>query len=96
MQKDMVMRYPGKCCDCGKRIPKGTFATWVRRGVVKHIDCTDPDSIGHTTPPRRFDNEGHTRSHYDPTGFYAADGTLMGRTNARGRCEDAPCCGCCS
>jgi len=39
---------------------------------------------------------GMRASRMDPTGFYAADGTLIGRTNARGRCEDAPCCGCCT
>ena len=32
----------------------------------------------------------------DPTGFYNAAGECIGRQNSAGRCEDAPCCGCCS
>jgi hypothetical protein len=32
--------------------------------------------------------------HYDRGGAYAQDGTFLGTTGPR--CEDAPCCGCCS
>ncbi len=39
-------------------------------------------------------SSGALRSHYDPKGVYAADGRYMGSTGPR--CEDAPCCGCCS
>ena len=50
--------------------------------------------------PRRFgpvdDSPGALASHYDPTGLYTADGTCLGFRNPAGRCEDAPCCGCCS
>ncbi len=41
-------------------------------------------------------NEAQYRSACDPTGFYNANGECIGRVNANGRCEDAPCCGCCS
>ena len=37
-----------------------------------------------------------TISAADPTGFYNAAGECIGRQNAAGRCEDAPCCGCCA
>lgn len=37
--------------------------------------------------------EGKIASHYDPDGAYTPDGTYLG--HGRGRCEDAPCCGCC-
>ena len=49
-----------------------------------------------TTAPAQRATGVMLASKLDPTGFYAADGTLIGRTNAKGRCEDAPCCGCCS
>ena len=40
--------------------------------------------------------EGRIASHYDPSGAYAPDGTRLSmRVNPNGRCEDAPCCGCC-
>ena len=39
-------------------------------------------------------SEGAIRSHYDRRGAYTADGTFLGTTGPR--CEDAPCCGCCS
>ena len=40
--------------------------------------------------------EGRIRSHYDPSGAYTTDGTMLSmRVNPNGRCEDAPCCGCC-
>ena len=68
--------------------------------TVFHISQTEPiqatNGRGHRAPVNGFDNEGHARSHYDPTGFYASDGSLLGRRNANGRCEDAPCCGCCT
>ena len=41
-------------------------------------------------------SEAQYRSACDPTGFYNADGECIGRVNPNGRCEDAPCCGCCS
>jgi len=41
-------------------------------------------------------SEAQYRSACDPTGFYNADGECIGRVNPAGRCEDAPCCGCCS
>lgn len=37
---------------------------------------------------------GAIASHYDRRGAYSADGTFLGTTGPR--CEDAPCCGCCS
>ncbi len=41
-------------------------------------------------------SEAQYRSACDPTGFYNANGECIGRVNPNGRCEDAPCCGCCS
>ena len=39
-------------------------------------------------------SEGARRSHYDRSGFYAVDGTYLGKAGPR--CVDAPCCGCCT
>ena len=70
-----------------------------KQATVFHITQTDPkdEPSEHTRGrPKHFENRGHAASHYDPTGFYTADGELLGRQNSAGRCEDAPCCGCCS
>ena len=73
-----------------------------RTATVFHITQTDPKgepsehTRGRPQPALHFENAGHEASHYDPTGFYSADGTLLGRQNSAGRCEDAPCCGCCT
>ena len=69
-----------------------------KSATVFHISQTEPanNKPGSRRRPRRFDNADHRRSHYDPTGFYTADGTCIGRQNPKGRCADAPCCGCCT
>lgn len=40
------------------------------------------------------DSPGARASYHDPRGAYAADGTFLGTVGPK--CEDAPCCGCCS
>jgi transposase len=101
MAKTLILKRDATCADCGAHLPAGTKARYYG---PKHIYGRDCHEDTRTTQPRErhvenghvFANEGHARSHYDPTGFYTADGTLIGRQNPNGRCEDAPCCGCCS
>lgn len=39
------MKFPGKCLECGKPIPKGQPGLWSRGVGVKHEDCSaDPDA----------------------------------------------------
>lgn len=55
-----------------------------------------PNGPGLTAFEQGDTSPGAEASHHDRTGFYSADGTCLGSQNPAGRCEDAPCCGCCS
>jgi hypothetical protein len=94
MAKTLTLKKPATCADCGAALPAGTKARYYNASHIYGLTCHEQKP--RNRPARRFANRGHRASHYDPTGFYTADGTLLGRQNARGRCEDAPCCGCCS
>jgi hypothetical protein len=102
MARTITLKYEANCKDCGAHLAAGTLARYYGRGKVYGTDCHEqkPKRANHRPRPLS-DHESETwsrakqASHYDPTGFYNAAGELIGRTNANGRCEDAPCCGCC-
>jgi len=99
MSKRIInLRYAATCADCGAPLIPGDRARYYGRGKTYGVDChTKAESAERAMErPARFENAGHRASHYDPTGFYTAGGTLLGRRNPAGRCEDAPCCGCCT
>ena len=90
--KRMKARYPGKCADCGRRFAAGTpidFDSKAPRGrKAAHADCdegsaSDYGDYGSAAWNNRPIIEVRTGS-----------GTFYQR--AGGRCEDAPCCGCCT
>ena len=85
----MKNRYAGTCCFCRERCEPGQGRTWKwrRRWVVAHSGCNSERAEA-----RRWD-----------AGIAAAGGVIeieIGDKsfiqNANGRCEDAPCCGCCT
>lgn len=96
MAKTITLRFAARCADksCGAELPVGARARWYGRGRVYGLECHEQRPTNGRA--RRNGSAGYRASVADPTGFYAEDGTLIGRTNPRGRCEDAPCCGCCS
>jgi hypothetical protein len=81
--RTMVARYRGTCLTCSGTIIPGDEITYAGRGLTYHVGpCTDerdPDAAPTSTPSR-----GRRRGTYYGSG-----------PRARGRCEDAPCCGCC-
>ncbi len=89
----ITARFPSTCSDCKKRIHTGDSIQWTR-GVktVQHTDCNAAPSA--SVPPAerrrrtRFDNYGSNFARF-------SSGAEI-YTNKAGRCEDAPCCGCCS
>jgi hypothetical protein len=97
--KTMVAKYPGVCRACGESIRPGDTIKFFGRGHAEHLDCGCP----HTVPgeDERAGLEAGTlasdrraaRSGVSVVRF--SSGAVVYR-NARGRCEDAPCCGCCS
>jgi hypothetical protein len=93
----MQARYPGKCARTGRPIVPGDTIDYDRRtkrctliaARASEIDETGPDddneSAGRIAP-----DTGRYISHT----FRTSGGTFY--RNKRGRCEDAPCCGCCT
>jgi len=79
----MTNRYPTKCGKCGKSVPagKGIVARVGRRWVGRCNGCA-----GSGRGVERARGVVVTR-------FSSGDEVYR---NYHGRCEDAPCCGCCS
>ncbi len=79
----MVNRYRGTC-PCGEEVAPGMGTTYKngRRWVVVCAECEPREHVTGPRSPRTI-----------TTRF--SSGAVVYR-NAKGRCEDAPCCGCCS
>ena len=95
--KRMNSKYAGKCGDCGKRFPAGTLIDYDRnapRGLKTfHADCDNPDAGGAADAP--YGEYGSAAWNNRPIiEVRTSSGTFTQR--AGGRCEDAPCCGCCT
>ncbi len=85
----MTARYAGKCSATGARIRPGDTIDYDRRTrtarlVTEPASETDSDYLA-----RRTRSEGLVSHVFNIGGneYYR---------NKRGRCEDAPCCGCCT
>ncbi len=112
MARTITLRYDATCLDCGTKLAAGERARYYGRGRVYGTECHEqPGSVpgvlseagrvlGQGVATQRASanirSEAQYRSACDPTGFYNANGECIGRVNPNGRCEDAPCCGCCS
>jgi hypothetical protein len=83
-QPARLNKYPGRCAKCGANVAAGAGTLQRARGggwSVLHVDCHAASS----SPAR-----GAVRVNTIRT----SGGTFT--RNIRGRCEDAPCCGCCT
>ena len=80
----MIAKYHGKCAKSGKDIRPGDVITFTsaRRPVLVH----------RAYPTRAGANGGVS----DVFVFSGEDGSRAFYRNKNGRCEDAPCCGCCT
>ena len=89
-------RFRSACGSCGKPINAGESCEWVRGSAARHVDCHAAQNAD--------DADGASLARVRPSGNRPRYGSRYTRfssgaevfTNARGRCEDAPCCGCCS
>ena len=81
----MLNKYPGTCGSCGGRVARhdGTLHRNGRRWTVTHVECSAASDYPEDSNPR---NVSHV--------YRTSGGTFY--QNKRGRCEDAPCCGCCT
>jgi hypothetical protein len=106
MLKTMQAKYPGRCSRTGQRIQRGQtiiYNTETRTATLpaetggKREQWNEEDypSLGLTESlegfPRRINGSADYVSHV----FQFGDGREYYR-NKNGRCEDAPCCGCCT
>lgn len=107
--KTMTARYPGKCARTGAPIRPGDLIVYVGRGkayLSDLIPAVDPDlSLARSIDPELADADPDAAAH---AGRYLRQSLESGVShvwnssgrefyrNRRGRCEDAPCCGCCN
>ncbi len=84
----MTARYSGTCRDCGNGFAAGTLIDYTKRAPrgkkTAHANCDDPGVA--VTVEIAEDFYG--------TAQESARGVSY--RNYGGRCEDAPCCGCCT
>lgn len=103
----MNLRYAGECKVCGSRIAAGETAYWdasARTVTCESLDCCEADGLTTVKPlTGPWDKRTDLRERRDRRIGAAAPSVVVTRfnsgattyRNARGRCEDAPCCGCC-
>jgi hypothetical protein len=90
----MIAKYPGKCAKSGQAIRPGDVISFTaaRRPVLVHRAYPENPTLDNATPYARVQNNGVS----DVFVFSGEDGSRAFYRNKAGRCEDAPCCGCCT
>lgn len=103
--KTMTARFPGKCAACGGAIFVGDTIDFYGRGHAEHHQCEGDSESGVSDDVDYHDGE------FPPSPAVLANDRKLARRglsvvrfssghvmtqNSRGRCEDAPCCGCCT
>jgi hypothetical protein len=97
MFRTITAKYPGACRRCHAPIYVGDTIRYGGAGRIYHLAATCAaargsfDSATDTAEPSSGVAPSARRSVY--TRFSSGAEVF---TNAAGRCEDAPCCGCCS
>ena len=81
----MIARYPGKCARTGAAIRPGDTITFTPARKAVLVQRMHGDGRDNVTP--------YTS---DVFVFSGEDGSRAFYRNKAGRCEDAPCCGCCT
>lgn len=109
MMTTITAKYRGQCRICEGVILPGDRIEWERGSkIVTHADCaagvrratnTDPGRPSDYDDDRIEDDDHAGRARYHRSRVsnvttFSSGATIY--TNKRGRCEDAPCCGCCS
>lgn len=93
----MQARYPGKCARTGAPIRPGDSIDWDRRTKRAVLIAAASPGESDCEPAADDDNPAritHDSGRYVSHVFRTSGGTFY--RNKRGRCEDAPCCGCCT
>lgn len=96
--KTMTAKYPGRCIRTGASIRPGDSIVWHGRGRAELAAVADMDPELVASDPDAALAAGRYMARSLAPGVsdvWRADGREYYR-NKRGRCEDAPCCGCCN
>lgn len=87
----ITAKFSSVCPSCGQTISAGDQVEWMRGTQATHAGCKRV-----IRAVERFKRQSTGRSHRYGSSYtrFASGAEVF--TNRRGRCEDAPCCGCCS
>lgn len=103
----MLAKFNGRCASCGESIRRGEEIGYSRDRGALHESCVQWEAEEAET----FDDGAEDERTWPPSPSVLRSDRALGRRglivtrfssgatmtrNARGRCEDAPCCGCCS
>ena len=96
--RTMTARYRGRCRSCGGAIIPGDTIRHAGRGQSYHAPGACEGDGGSGVDGYRQINPATGERMSDRARVHVArfSGGGVATVNARGRCEDAPCCGCCS
>lgn len=85
--RTITAKYRGNCYRCGGVIDPGDRIRFGNRRTYHLLeDCPGADEADSPYAADRYASVSITRN---------ADGDVIDFRNRWGRCEDAPCCGCC-
>lgn len=89
-------RYPAACDNCAARVPAGAGTLSRSPRGAWRVTCPDCVQSAPDAPSERVaDALAWSAGNAVSYGVVTSTG-WRGYRNRRGRCEDAPCCGCCS
>jgi hypothetical protein len=99
--KTMTAKYPGVCKRTGQPIHVGDTINYFGRGHAELVQASEDSPYreddeyldGEVSPAMLRHDRAMARQGVSVIRF--SSGEVMTQ-NSRGRCEDAPCCGCCS
>ena len=96
--KLMRSRYRGRCDNCGERFGPGTLINYdskaPRGQKTTHAECHADGSEDYASEGSHGDYGSQEWNNRPTIEVRTSSGTFYQR--AGGRCEDAPCCGCCT
>lgn len=108
--KTIIAKYPGRCFECGEAIKPGDKIKHYGRLHNEHVECSDEKAMDRPADEGYGEEYAEDLNAGLEPGTLASDrrsakrgisvfrfssGAVMTQ-NSKGRCEDAPCCGCCS
>lgn len=107
--RTMIAKFPGRCARTGAPINPGDLIVWAGRGKSYLSDPVPPSNpdleLARSIDPELAESDPESAAYAGrylrrslETGVshvWTSGGREFYR-NRRGRCEDAPCCGCCN